>query len=175
VERAAELRDGLESYKDGTSDTIVTNDRTWKYYGAGPIRYSSLDFGEVYDGSRDRDIEGWTTAGYDDSRWKKAVAVPLEGTAFIGAEIGFGGRPGTPLNDDKLSLIAQVGNNAGVFRTLTARSVKEVRPGVFVYDMGQNMTGVPRIRIADGRAGGVITLRYSEMLYPTLKESGKNT
>ena len=40
-----------------------------------------------------------------------------------------------------------------VFRTLTARSVKEVRPGVFVYDLGQNIVGVPRITIANGRAG----------------------
>jgi alpha-L-rhamnosidase len=163
------------TYKDGNSDTIVTSERTWKYYGAGPIRYSSLDFGEVYDSSRERDVEGWTTAGYDDSRWKRAVAVPLEGTAFIGTEIGFGGRPGTPLSYDKLSLIGQVGDNAGVFRVLTAQSVQEVRPGVFVYNMGQNMVGVPRIRIANGRAGGTITLRYSEMLYPALKESGKNT
>jgi alpha-L-rhamnosidase len=52
--------------------------------------------------------------------------------------------------------------------------VKEVRPGVFVYDMGQNIVGVPRIRIANGRAGGKITLRFSEMLYPNLAESGKN-
>ncbi len=75
---------------------------------------------------------------------------------------------------DKLSLIGQIGNNAGVFRTLTAQSVKEVRPGVYVYNMGQNLVGVPRISIANGRAGGRITLRFSEMLYPDLKESGKN-
>src|ERR1019366_3455446 len=66
------------------------------------------------------------------------------------------------------------GNNAGVFRTLTAKSVKEVRPGVYVYNMGQNLVGVPRISIANGRAGGRITLRYAETSYPDLKESGKN-
>ncbi|RPI21297.1 MAG: hypothetical protein EHM61_25115 [Acidobacteria bacterium] len=82
--------------------------------------------------------------------------------------------PGTPLGYDKLSLLGQVGNSAGVFRTLKAKSVKEVRPGVFVYDLGQNIVGVPRVRIAGGRAGERITLRYAEMLYPDLKESGKN-
>jgi len=61
-----------------------------------------------------------------------------------------------------------------VFRTLAAKSVKEVRPGVYVYDMGQNLVGVPRVSIANGRAGGKVTLRFSEMLYPDLKESGKN-
>src|ERR1017187_6554513 len=85
-----------------------------------------------------------------------------------------GGGPGTPFNYDKLSLVGQIGNNAGVFRTLTAKSVKEVRPGVYVYNMGQNLVGVPRISIANGRAGGRITLRYAETSYPDLKESGKN-
>ncbi len=82
--------------------------------------------------------------------------------------------PATPFTFGKLSLVGQIGDNAGVFRTLTAKSVKEVRPRVYVYDMGQNLVGVPRISIANGRAGGKITLRYSEMLYPDLKESGKN-
>jgi alpha-L-rhamnosidase len=40
------------TYRDGSSDTIATNDRTWKYYAAGPLVYSSLDFGEVYDAAR---------------------------------------------------------------------------------------------------------------------------
>ena len=100
------------------------------------------------------------------SKWKSAVVVPLEGTTFSGIEGGRGGAPGTPFTFDKLSLIGQIGNSAGVFRMLTAKSVKEVRPGVYVYNMGQNMVGVPRITIASGRAGGKITLRYSEMLYP---------
>ena len=162
------------TYEDGNSDTLVTNDRTWKYYGAGPIVYSSLDLGEVYDASRESAIEGWSTAPYDDRRWKPAVAVPLEGSAFIGNDIGFTGRPGTPLNYDTLSLIGQIGETAGEFKTLPARSVKEVRPGVFVYDLGQNIVGVPRVRLANRRAGQRITLRYAEMLYPDLPESGGN-
>jgi len=163
------------SYKDGTSDTVTTNDRTWKFYGNGPIIYSSLDFGEVHDASREPAVAGWTTALYNDSRWKPAVVVPLEGTTYSGPEGGGrGGAPAAAFTFDKLSLIAQIGNNAGVFRTLAAASVKEVRPRVFVYDMGQNLVGVPRITIANGRAGGTITLRYSEMLYPDLPASGKN-
>ena len=142
------------TYKDGTSETVTTNDRTWKYYGRGPIVYSSLDFGEVYDASREPAVAGWTTAVYDDSPWKPAVAVPLEGTTYTGPDGGGrGGAPATPFTFDRLSLIGQIGDSAGVFRTLTAKSVKEVRPRVFVYDMGQNLVGVPRITIANGRAG----------------------
>ncbi len=162
------------TYKDGSADTVTTNPQTWKYSGSGPVVYSSLDFGEIYDASKERAVDGWTTAAYDGSKWKNAVAVPLQGTTFSGMEGGGRGAPGSPFNFDKLSLIGQVGNNAGVFRTLTAKSVKEVRPGVYVYNMGQNLVGVPRINIANGRAGRKITLRYSEMLYPDLKESGKN-
>jgi alpha-L-rhamnosidase len=162
------------AYKDGTSDVITTNPQTWKYYGDGPIVYSSLDFGEIYDSAKEHAVDGWSTAAYDDRKWKSAVDVPLQGTAFIGAEAGRGGVPGTPFNFDKLSLIGQVGNGAGIFRVLTATSVKEVRPGVFVYNLGQNITGVPRIAIPNGRAGAKVTLRFSEMLYPDLPESGKN-
>ena len=162
------------TYKDGSSETVVTNDRTWKYYGDGPLVYSSLDFGEVYDAGKEHAVDRWTTADYDDRKWKTAMVVPLEGTAFIGPEIGFMGRPGTPITYDKLSLIGQMGESAGLFRTLRARSVREVRPGVFVYDMGQNMVGVPRITVASGRLGGKMTVRYSEMLYPGLKASGQN-
>jgi alpha-L-rhamnosidase len=101
--------------------------------------------------------------------------VPLEGTTYSGPEGGGrGGAPAIPFTFDKLSLVGQIGNNAGVFRTLAAKSVKEVRPRVFVYDMGQNLVGVPRITIANGRAGAKLTLRVSEMLYPDLPASGKN-
>ena len=75
---------------------------------------------------------------------------------------------------DKMSLIGQIGDGAGVFRTLTAQSVKEVRPGVYVYDMGQNIVRVPRVNIANGHPGARITFRFAEILYPDLKESGKN-
>jgi len=162
------------TYRNGTSTTVTTTDGTWKYFGSGPVVYSSLDFGEVYDAVRERAVDGWATAAFNDRGWKPAAVVPLEGTTFSGGEAGRGASPATPFTFDRLSLTGQIGNNAGVFRTLTARSVREVRPGVYVYDMGQNLVGVPRIRIADGRAGGTLTLRYSEMLYPDLKESGKN-
>jgi len=145
----------------------VTNPGTWKVYSGGPVVYSSLDFGEIYDTAREPAVSGWATSAYNDSRWKRAVVVPLEGTAASGTDPAeSGGAPGDPVRFDKLSLVGQIGNSAGIFRILTAKSVREVRPGVFVYDMGQNMVGVPRIVIADGRPGGRITLRYAEMTYP---------
>jgi len=163
------------TYDDGSTDVVTTNDGTWKFYNDGPLVYSSLDFGEIYDTSREPAVDGWTTAGYDDSAWKAAVEVPLQGTAYMGMESsGRGGGPPTSFDYDRLSLIGQIGNNAGVFRVLSAQSVNEVRPGVYVYNLGQNIVGVPRIEIANGQAGGKLTLRYAEMLYPDLEESGDN-
>ena len=163
------------TYQDGTSETITTSERTWKYYGKGPVVYSSLDFGEIHDATRDAAVAGWTTAAYNDRAWKPAVVVPIEGTTFSGMEGGGrGGAPGTPFTFDRVALVGQIGNNAGVFRTVTAKSVKEVRPRVYVYDLGQNIVGVPKITLASGRAGRKLTLRYAEMLYPDLPASGAN-
>jgi alpha-L-rhamnosidase len=41
----------------------------------------------------------------------------------------------------------------------------EPKPGVFVYDLGQNMVGVVRLTVS-GKAGTTITLRHAEVLNP---------
>ena len=153
-------------YSDGTTNVVTTNDKTWKYFNGGPVVYGSMLLGEVYDARHETKIKDWSTPQYDDHDWKPAVKVPLEGTIYTDNS----GR----YDYSKMSLIGQVGNSAGVFKTVTAKGVKEVRPGVFVYDLVQNITGVPRITFANGRAGQKITLRVSEMLYPDLPESRNN-
>jgi len=160
-------------YDDGSSDVVTSNPDDWRYYSDGPVRYSSLTQGEVYDATRDAAVEGWSTSGYDDAAWKPAQEVSLKGTAFAEPATDFRGRD-VSLHFDRMSLVGQVGNNAGVFQALTARSVEEVRDDVYVYDMGQNLVGVPRIRFADGKAGERVVLRVAEMLYPDLDESGPN-
>ncbi len=162
------------TYDDGSKDVVVTNDRDWKFFNKGPIVYSSLDMGEVYDASREAFVKGWSLAAFDDSDWKQAVEVIINGTANTGSSTDFRGVI-TDFNYDNLSIIGQIGKSAGVYKILTSQSVKEVRKGVFVYNMGQNMVGVPNIAIANGKGGHKITIRVSEMLYPDLPESGKNT
>ena len=161
------------TYSDGSKKIITTNDETWKFFNDGPIVYSSLDFGEIYDATKEAKINGWNQPGFDDSEWKKAMIVPLEGTAYTGEEREFNGAV-TQFNYDDMKLIGQIGNNAGEFKTLTAQSIEEVRPGVYVYNMGQNFVGVPRISIKNGAKGDTMILRVSEMLYPDLEESGDN-
>ena len=161
------------SYADGTKDVITTNNKDWKYYNKAPIVYSSLDMGEVYDANREAAIKDWSTAAYNDQDWENVVIVPLQGTTYTGSTTDFLGNRQT-LNYDSLSLTGQIGEPAGIYKTLTATGMKEVRKGVYVYNLGQNIVGVPKITIKNGRAGQKITLRYAEVLYPDLKESGKN-
>lgn len=162
------------TYSDGSGNVVTTNDGTWKYYNKGPVIYSSLDMGEVYDATRESAVEGWTTSAYDDREWKNAVEVPLQGTSFEGSSTERDGTV-TTFGFDKMKLVGQIGNNAGIFKVMPAKSVKEVRENVFVYDLGQNIVGVPRITIDNGVKGKKMTLRFSETLYPDLKESGNNT
>jgi alpha-L-rhamnosidase len=172
-DRQSLLAQLLITYVDGSVEVITSNDKNWKYYNDGPILYSSLDLGEVYDATREATIEGWTEPAYDDSGWKQAALVPLEGTTFSGEEREFNGEV-TEFNFDRMKLIGQIGNNAGRYTTLTAKNVQEVRKGVYVYDMGQNLVGVPRITLKNGHAGDTLILRFAEILYPDLEESGDN-
>jgi alpha-L-rhamnosidase len=161
------------TYADGSKDVITTQDKNWKYYNKGPIIYSSLDMGEVDDATREQAVKDWSTANYDDRNWQKAVEIGLKGTTYSGDSQDFAGNRQT-LDFDHVSLIGQIGNSAGIYKILTAKSMKEIRTGVYVYDMGQNFVGVPKISIKNGRAGEKVTLRYAEISYPDLKESGKN-
>ncbi|MBL7817834.1 MAG: family 78 glycoside hydrolase catalytic domain [Saprospiraceae bacterium] len=151
------------AYQDGTTQTIISNPAEWKLFTEGPIRNGSFFQGEVYDANRESAINGWTTTNYDDKNWKAASAVPLEGTTAavtVTKETGY----------KSCQLIGQMGENARLVKTLTAQSVEEARPKVFVYDMGQNMVGVPKIVIKNGTKGQQITLRFAEVKYPNLPE-----
>jgi alpha-L-rhamnosidase len=157
------------TYSDGTEQIITTNNKDWKYYNDGPIRYSSFFQGEVYDATKEAAIKNWATSSYNDQLWKSAVEVPLEGSAYIGVSTDFMGKKSSVDYHD-LQLIGQMGENASIIQTLKAQSVQEVRPGVFVYDMGQNMVGIPKIFIKNGKKGQVINMRFAEVKYPNLKE-----
>lgn len=156
------------TYNDESEEIFTTNERDWKYFNGGPVIYGSLFQGEVYDARKEEDVRGWNMAGYDDSKWKKVNEVPLSGTAFVGTVTGMGGQGS--LNYDHLSIVGQIGENARIVTTLKAQSYKEVRPGIFVYDMGQNMVGVPDIIVKNAKGGEKVRLRFAEVLYPELDE-----
>lgn len=161
------------TYRDGSKKVVTTNDHDWKFYNNGPVIYGSFFQGELYDATKELSVKGWDRAGFDDHIWVRASEVPLHGTVYDGTSTNFDGTKSS-LSFDKMSLIGQIGENAGIVDEITAKSFEEVRPGVFVYDMGQNMVGIPEINITQGEKGKKVTMRFAEVKYPDLPESGKN-
>jgi alpha-L-rhamnosidase len=154
------------TYADGSEKIITTNPETWTYFNDGPVKYSGFFQGEVYDATKEKAIEGWSTAGYDESLWHQVVAIGTDG--FVSSE-GTAKLPNFN-NFNDAQLMGQFGTTVKPIKELTAQSVAEVRPGVFVYDMGQNMVGVPEIILNNTEKEKTITLRYAEVLYPDLPE-----
>ncbi len=156
------------TYEDGT-EQIINSDDTWKFYADGPIRYGSFFQGEVYDATKEATVKGWEQANFNDTQWKSVAIVPLENTAYMGAFTLPRGEKSI-FSYDKMNLVGQMGDNAKVVETLTAIGVEEVRPGVFVYDMGQNMVGIPKITLRNTKAGDQMYIRYAEIKYPNLPD-----
>lgn len=151
------------TYADGTAETIVTDPNRWQASQDGPIRYSSFFQGETYDFRREeREI------------WEAAAEIPLSrDNAFIGEMVlpPFGQK--VQMDYDSLQFLPQPDRGVQVVKTLTAQGLTELRPGVYVYDMGQNMAGVPEIDVS-GREGQTVTLRFAEILYPEMPEYAEN-
>ncbi|BBO30123.1 hypothetical protein AltI4_45110 (plasmid) [Alteromonas sp. I4] len=161
------------TYEDGSEKVIVTHPSTWQYDVSGPLLYGSLNMGEVYDGVVAKAQQNWATTSFDDN-WQQAEEVSLTHTQSRAVKPNMM-EPAQTLDYSDMRLIGQLDAPASEYTTLTAKGVAEVRPGVFVYNLGQNIVGVPRINFSEGTEGNTITVRYAEMLYPELDESGANT
>lgn len=161
------------TYENGKEDVIVTSPATWKYFNNGPIVYSSFFQGQVYDASKETLTSGWSTAAYDDGHWEKATAISLEGHISDDEKNKAANMP--MVNDySGLHLTGQFGETVKKVKEVAAISVREVRPGVFVYDLGQNIAGVPKISLQGMEPGKIIKLRFAEVTYPDLPAYKEN-
>ncbi|MET8174397.1 alpha-L-rhamnosidase [Streptomyces clavifer] len=127
------------TFTDGSTERVVSGSG-WRA-AAGPVTGADLMSGEEYDARLE--TEGWTRAGFDASGW--LAADPVDGVTG--------------------ALVAQVDGACRVAQELTAREVTEPQPGVFVFDLGQNMVGTPRLTVS-GPAGTKVRLRHAEVLNP---------
>lgn len=152
------------TYKDGSVENIVTDPTTWKYSVDGALVYISLFQGEVYDARKEDRL--WTMAGFADEKWKQAVVVPTDGHV---SSKGWGNGPSVEDYSD-FRLIAQYGQTIKTRRKIKAQGVTRIGDNTFIYDMGQNMVGVPRIKFYGLKPGTIIRCRYAEVLYPKLPE-----
>jgi alpha-L-rhamnosidase len=127
------------TYADGHTERIVTDD-TWKSHDS-PILSSDFMLGEDYDSRLE--IKRWDESGLDDGNWN-AVAVRDESSRRLESQV--------------MQPVREV-------RELKPKSVKKSKPGSWIYDLGQNMVGVVRLKVS-APAGTKITLRHAEMLNP---------
>jgi alpha-L-rhamnosidase len=56
---------------------------------------------------------------------------------------------------------------------MPAKTVREQKPGVFIYDLGQNISGVIRLKVR-GKPGDKVTIRYAEVLHNDGRLSTEN-
>jgi alpha-L-rhamnosidase len=166
------LRLQLEiDYTDGSREVVAT-DRSWKVSGDGPIREADFLMGESYDARRE--MAGWSTAGFSDSEWESAIPAQENGTVqakFFEFENPASGEPA--INSHEVNLGFKEPPKLDAFPGVPVRQLQELRPvaitspssGVHIFDLGQNIAGVVRLRVK-GPAGNQIRLRYGEMLHP---------
>ncbi|MDR1407229.1 MAG: glycoside hydrolase family 78 protein [Tannerella sp.] len=123
-------------YGDG-SETLVTSGEGWKYT-TGPVIFNNIYGGEDYDARRE--VPGWASAGTDDAGWQTAAVVP---------------GPGGKLKWQSIPV--------KVTETLTPVTRTHPSPGVYLFDLGQNIAGWWRIS-AKGKTGQTIRVRGAETL-----------
>lgn len=124
---------------DGTIQTVAS-DNTWTT-AFGPYVEGEFLAGETYDATKE--IRGWTLPGLDAAAWKPVAvteSIPAKLEAFPGVTVQATG-------------------------VLPTQKITEPKPGVYVFDMGQNFAGFARLKVS-GPAGTKVTLRFAEVLNP---------
>ena len=137
----------LINYTDGTSENVVS-DASWKA-APGPITFSAIYGGEDYNATLEQ--QGWNTNNFDDHDWKNAL-----------------------ITDGPPKLDAQTEDPLILTDTFTPKKVTQPKPGVFVYDMGQNTSGIPQITV-QGKKGDTVKITPSELLDDEGLSTQKNT
>jgi alpha-L-rhamnosidase len=130
----------LEIELDDGQRLTVGTDGSWTCH-TGPILSSDFMMGEAYDARRER--TGWDTATCASTDWLAAREVAA---------------PAVPL-------VAQRSEPVQVVERLVPLTVSETAPGVFIFDLGQNIAGWVRLTL-NAPTGTRVTIRHGERLSP---------
>jgi alpha-L-rhamnosidase len=133
------LRMQIHAEMEGGQTVDVATDAMWKTM-PGPIQSDSVYNGEVYDARLE--TPGWDRAGFDDAHWKAANLI----------------------DGPKGVLSAQMMPPIRVVDTIAPVKLTTTHPGVYIYDLGQNISGVVEMRVR-GPRGTRVQLRHAELLY----------
>jgi alpha-L-rhamnosidase len=119
---------------------VVVSDESWRRSKDGPILSADVYDGETFDARKE--MPGWDAPGLNDSTWKPAVVST------------------TP---DNAKLNWQSNEPILARRTLKPVKMTEPRPGIYIFDLGQNMVGRVRLKTS-GPAGTTVRIRHAEVL-----------
>lgn len=124
-------------YTDGSAETI-NSDSSW-HYAKSPITFNSIFGGEDYNANLLQ--KGWDTADFNDAAWEKVVVQEAP----------------------KGQLTAQTAPPVTVQKQYGIAAVKALGSGTFVFNMGQNLSGFPTIKVK-GKKGQTVRLWVGEGL-----------
>ena len=127
------------TYTDGSVETIPT-DLSWRT-ASGAITFNSIYTGEHYDARLEQ--KGWSTPEFDDSKWR--------GVAYRSV-------PSSNVTAQQVHPI----RNVKIFPAVSFRKVDEK---TYIYDFGQNMSGVTCIHVS-GERGTEVRIKHGERLHP---------
>jgi hypothetical protein len=124
-------------YTDGTTEDIVS-DGSWKT-AESPVTYTSIYGGEDYDARLEQ--SNWNKPGFDASSWKKVKLVtPPAG-----------------------KLTAETDYPLQVMESFEAKKISEVKPTIYLYDFGQNASGIVELKVK-GKKGQEVRLIPAELI-----------
>jgi len=126
-------------YADGTVEFVGT-DPSWRTL-AGPITTGNIYAGEDYDARRAP--AGWASPGFDDRGWARAVALLRPLGTLRGQSAA-----AEPLRE---------------IETQRPVAVRTFPDGTAVYDLGQNASHMPRVRVS-GPAGSIVRITPAEIV-----------
>ncbi len=126
-------------YDDGRR-LVVGSGPDWQC-AAGPVTFNVIYGGETHDARLEQ--PGWDQPGFAAAGWQAAQ----------------------PVDPPAGRLAPQVMPPIKAHEVLAPARISEPKPGVFVFDFGQNLAGFAELAVA-GPAGTVVRMKYGERLLP---------
>ncbi|MFB0497766.1 alpha-L-rhamnosidase [Mucilaginibacter sp. OAE612] len=123
-------------YDNGKVENVVS-DGSWKT-APSPVTFSSIYGGEDYNANLEQ--PGWNTNNFDDLKWRNVVKVD-----------------GIP------ELNAQMAEPLKIMQALKPQNKKQLANGAWIYDLGQNFSGIPQITV-QGKKGDTVRIIPAELV-----------
>ena len=149
------------TYADGTVQRISSSEKTWHATANGPIRSNNEYDGEVYDARME--MQGWSTAGFDDSQWQAAelAEVPIGALYPQTAKNQVGRLFGSEKRIVK-SEKSPADFNPSTLQSFNPSTFQSFNPSTLL-DLRQNIAGWIALRVR-GNEGDTIRIKYAERL-----------